>query len=578
LPIFDDINNYTKSKFKSDLLAGLTVGIIELPQSMAFAMIAGVHPKYGLYAAIFPTIVAAFFGASRFLAAGPTNAISMLLSSALSSVFVAGIAVTEMPEIEKMGMIFLLSFMVGALQLAMGLLKFGNLLRFVSHSVVLGFTTGAAFLIGFNQLKNLIGVSIGSHYEFISVVKYTFLALPKTNYHALALGLFTMVFVLFFKKVYKKFPAPLAALIISAWVVYAFNLESKGVKIIGTIPQSLPPFSHFPVTLEKFRALFMPALAIAILGIVEALSIVKSVASKAGDKVKGDQEFIAQGLANIVAGFFSGIPGSGSFTRSAVNFSSGAKSRFSVIISGFFILIVLLVAAPLAKYIPTASLAGILMVVAYGIIDFKAIKLVMATTKSDKIVIITTIIATLLLELDKAVYVGVFMSIILFVKNVSSPEVYEVMPEDGNDRLSLIDPAKKTCKQLSVYQVEGSLFFGSIADLEKRLYSFDMDHNNCIIIRMKQVNMVDASAIHSLETFLEECKKRNARLVFSNIKPNVLETFKRSGFLEKMAPEDIAENTTAAISTFFAKYCDSNVCQTCLAKLWRECPGRENSL
>lgn len=574
LPIFNDLKTYNSNKFKADLMAGMTVGIVELPQSMAYAMIAGVHPKYGLYAAIFPTIVAAFFGASRFLAAGPTNAISMLLSSALSAIFVAGVAVSDMPEIEKMGIIFLLSFMVGALQLIMGMLKFGNLLRFVSHSVVLGFTSGAAILIAFNQIKNLIGVNIGNHHEFVDVLKYTVLNISHTNYYALALGLFTIAFILAVKKVNKKFPSPLFALIASAVLVVVFHLESKGIKTIGTIPQSLPPFSKFPVSLDHFRALFMPALAIAILGIVEALSIVKSVASKAGDKVKPDQEFIAQGLANMTAGFLSGIPGSGSFTRSAVNFSSGAQSRLSVIMSGLFILIVLLIAAPLAKFIPTASLAGILIVIAYGMIDFKSIKSAMATTKADKAVIIITIIATLLLELDKAVYVGVFISIILFVKNVSVPEVYKVTPEEGGNHFSLAKPGCRDCSQLSVYQVDGSLFFGAIADMEKRLYAFDLEHDNCIIIRMKQVQMVDASAIHSLETFIAECKKRKTRVIFSNVKPEVLGAFERSGLMGKFDKDDIAENTTVAISTFFAKHCDHTICKTCSVRLWHECPGQ----
>ncbi|HAM88541.1 MAG: Sulfate transporter [Candidatus Falkowbacteria bacterium GW2011_GWC2_38_22] len=576
LPILDDVKTYNFFKLKADLISGMTVGIVGLPQSMAYAMIAGVHPKYGLYAAIVPSIVASFFGASKYLAAGPTNAISMLLSSSLASVFVAGIAVSDLAEMEKMGMIFLLSFMVGVLQFSMGLLKFGNLLRFVSHSVVIGFTAGAAVLIAFNQIKNLIGVNIGNHHEFIAVMKHTILAIPEANFYAIGLGLFTIAFVIIAKKISKKIPGPLLALVFSAFFVFALKLESYGVKTIGVIPQSLPPFSHFPLNFENFRALFMPALAIAILGIVEALSMVKSVAAKTGEKIQPDQEFIAQGLANMSAGFFSGIPGSGSFTRSAVNFSSGAKSRFSVIMSGLFILLVLLIAAPLAKYIPTASLAGILIIIAYGMVDYKGIKKAIITTKSDRMVIIITLIATLLLELDKAVYVGVFVSILLFVKNVSSPEVYKMMPDNGNARLMQAKPGCKDCRQLSIYQVEGSLFFGAIDDMEKRLHSFDLDHDNCIIIRMKQVQMVDATAIHALENFLEDCKKRKTRVIFANIKPEVLATFKRSGFIDRIDKDGIADNTTAAIAIFFEKYCDAKICATCPVRLWKECPGQKN--
>jgi SulP family sulfate permease len=308
-PFISEIKIYNFSRLKADLIAGLTVAIVALPQSMAYAIIAGVHPKFGLYAAIFPAIISSLFGSSRFLAAGPTNAISMVVSSSMASAVIAGTMVSSLPEEQKIGLLFLLSFMVGAMQLMMGIFKFGNFINFVSHSVVVGFTAGAGILIAFNQIKNLIGVNIGNHPHFVDGIKNTFLKIPETNIYALGLGVFTIAFIVVMKKISQKIPGALIAMVVTAFLVFMFKLESLGVKSIGSIPQSLPPLSFFPYDMNSFNAMFSSALAISILGIVEALSIAKTIASNSGEKIDGKREFIAQGLANITDYVTSGIPG-----------------------------------------------------------------------------------------------------------------------------------------------------------------------------------------------------------------------------------------------------------------------------
>lgn len=571
LPFIDEIKNYNKTKFKSDIVAGLTVAVVALPQSMAYAIIAGVHPKFGLYAAIFPAIVAALFGSSRYLAAGPTNAISMVVSSSMASAAIAGTMVSSLPEEQKISLLFLLSFIVGAIQFLLGVLRFGNFTNFISHSVVVGFTAGAGILIGLGQLKNLIGVNIGNHPHFIDSMVHTFKKFPELNIYSLLLGVFTILFIFGTKKISSKIPGSLLAMVISAFFAFILGLESKGVKTIGAIPQTLPPFSNFPIDMDSINGLFTPALAIAILGIVEALSIAKSIASKSGEKVDGNQEFIAQGLANMTAGLTSGIPGSGSFTRSAVNFASGAKSRFAVVFSALFILLVLIIAAPLAKFIPIASLAGILMVVAYSMIDKHAFINAYRATYGDRVVLIATMLATLFLELEQAVYIGVLLSIVLFLRKISHPQIFPVMPGKDARKLLPIEENQSTCHQLSIYQVEGSLFFGAISELEDKLSSYIKNGGKFVIVRLAQVRLIDATGVHALESLLRECRDRNITMMFSNVKPAVMDVLKKTEISDQIGEDNFFEHTSDAIKEAVLRIKTNGKCQKCTLKCFEEC-------
>jgi sulfate permease, SulP family len=570
-PFISTLKKYSLAKFKRDLIAGLTVAIVALPQSMAYAIIAGVNPKYGLYAAIIPTIMSSLFGSSKYLIAGPTNAISMVISSTLAATYIAGIAVNQLPEDQKIGMIFLLAFMVGLIQVAMGLAKFGSLINFVSHSVVVGFTAGAGVLIAFNQLKNLLGISIKPANEFIENLHLTIVHASEANVFAVVLGIFTIVLIIVFKKWFPRFPGPLLALITSAVIVFTFNLGDHGLKLIGDIPRRLPPFSSFPLDWTFFKALFPSAFAIALLGIVEALSISKSIANASGEKINGNQEFIGQGLSNITAAFFSSIPGSGSFTRSAVNFSSGARTRMAGAYSGLILLLVVLLLAPLARFIPIASLAGILMVIAYSMIDRKAIALSFKATKADRAVLIATMLSTLLLELEIAVYVGVILSIVLFLRKVSVPQVYKVMPRVIDNKLYRDCGDSRNCPQISIYQVEGALFFGAINELEERFHDLEEGKNKVIIMRMKSIHLLDATGAHALIKFLDVCKERKIQVILTGVLSDIRIVFDRLGIIDKVI---IAKDTTEAISMAYRNEVDRSICDLCKKKVFKECSDR----
>lgn len=573
LPFVETIKNYSKEKFSGDFVAGLTVAIVALPQSMAYAMIAGVDPRLGLYATIAPVIVSSLFGSSNFLIAGPTNAISMVVFSSISTVVIGGNLIIDLSDEQKIGAIFLLAFLVGLIQFIMGVAKLGNLVNFISHSVVVGFTAGAGILIAFNQIKNFLGLKFTSHPEFIHTVEDTFSNIEHTNKIALYLGIFTIAFILISKKISKKIPGALLAMISAAILVAVFKLDGSIYKLdlVGKIPQSLPPMSRFPLSFDHIRALFMPAIAIAVLGAVEALSIAKSIASKSREKIDGSQEFIAQGLANISAAIFSGIPGSGSFTRSAVNYDSGAKTRFAGIYSALFVLATILVFAPYARFIPKTSLAAILIIIAYNMVDRKAMVSIWKTTKSDAAVMIVTMLSTLLLELEKAVFVGVLLSIALFLRKVSRPQIKQVCPRESDNRMAEMHLVNKKCPQVSIYQIDGPLFFGAINDLCNQLCDINVDGVHVVIIRMRGVHLLDATGVHALELFMRDMKNKNTKVIFTNVAPEVLKVLESSGALEKIGHDHIQPDTTTSIRFACEKYINKNECTNCAQKVFHEC-------
>lgn len=570
LPFWERVKGYKRQDFQKDIIAGLTVAIIALPQSMAYAMIAGVHPKYGLYSAIIPVIMCSLFSSSRFIIAGPTNAISMVIASTMATATVAGTVVSTMPDEYKIGIVFVLAFLVGAIQLGMGLARMGSFLNFISHSVVVGFTAGAGVLIAVNQLKNIFGLKIPSHPEFIETVKDTFLHIQEFNPYALGIGIFTIVFIIGARKISKKIPGPLMSMVASALIIAVFGFEKYGVKLIGEIPRGFSPITFPPLSFDTIHSLFMPAAAIALLGLIEAISIAKSAANSKGDKIDGNQEFVSQGLSNLSASFFSGIPGSGSFTRTAVNLSSGASTNLAGVYSGIFVATVLLIFSPYARFIPIASLAGILIVIAYGMIDKKAIAFSYRATRADKAVLIATFLSTLFLELEMAVYVGVILSIALFLKKVANPQISLVTPRLSDNKMSAFQE-ERSCPQIVIFEISGSLFFGAIEEMEKKLLELRTMNQNIYIIRMRGVRILDATGAHALERFLKDVEKNNEHVIFTNMTDSVRRTVVNCGLMKEIGEENITEDTTDAIKLAVLKYADRSICKNCKIKVFKEC-------
>lgn len=531
-PFVEVLRHYDTQKLRGDLNAGLTVAAVGLPQAMAYALIAGVHPKYGLYAAVLPVLVAALWGSSRYLVAGPTNAISMVLFSTLAHVSVGGILISTMPEEVRMGYIFGMALLVGVLQMAMGFARLGDLVNFISHSVMVGFTAGAALLIGSGQIKNLLGISYATSNSFFPQVWDGLLHIPTAHLWSVGVGCATMLCVLLLRYFWPRLPVAFISIALASAASWFFDLQSYGVRLVGEMPQDFPPLS-LPASfdIQVVRDLFFPALAIALLGAVESLAIGKGMASAKGQQMDGNQELVAQGLGNIAAGISSGIPGCGSFARSAVNIKSGAKTRFSAGFSALYTLLFMLLLAPAVSYIPMPGLAGILFVIIWGMIDTEGIRLCWQATRVDRYVLLGTFMATLLLNLEQAVLLGVILSLVLFLYKVSRPRVTLLLP---SDHLLSWYPWTHSCDALSVYMVEGTLFFGAISELESRLRAQSNAQCQVIVLHLARVFWVDASGVHTLGQFVERCHASSIPLVLVVGSDNVEATLERTGLLSHL--------------------------------------------
>jgi len=569
-PFFSWIRGYGGRYLKADLAAGLTVAVVAVPQCMAYALIAGLPVQYGLYAAIVPAIIGSLWGSSAQLVTGPTTAISLVVLSTL-------IQLAQPGSDHYLQLAFFLALMVGIIQIVMGLARLGSLLNFVSHSVILGFTAGAAVLIGFKQIPNLLGLSLEKTSIFVESLVQIASHVHETHVITSALGLGTVAIIVILRRLLPSWPGTLMALVVIGGLVALLKLDAHGVAVVGAIPQSLPPF-HFPnirgLEVELDIADLAPgALAIAILGLMEAVSIAKSIAGQTHQRLNVNQEFIGQGLANIAASLFSGYPGSGSFTRSAVNYRSGGMTPMSGVLSGVAVAVVVLLAAPLASKLPITALAGVLMVVAYDMIRKEDIKRTILATRGDAAVLVVTFLSTLFLHLEFAVYVGVLLSIGLHLAETSHPRIHSVVPDLSTGKM--VGSARgKICCQMDIVTVEGAVFFGSVTfvleDLLRRLKNHP--HMANLLIRLHQANILDASGIHALEILLEEVRERGGGLYFAGVKPRIFAVFKNSGLLREVGESHFRTATGSAIRQAMRESFCPSICATCEYMVFVECP------
>jgi SulP family sulfate permease len=535
VPLMETVTTYDKKNFRFDVMAALTVAVVALPQSMAYAMIAGVNPAYGLYAAIVLTILGSAFGSSNHLATGPTNAISLLVASYMA---------VYLGQNNFFATLFLLTFLVGAIQFSMGILKLGSLVNYVSHAVIVGFTAGAGVIIALGQLNNLLGISLpGGKMSTLEKVSFCIQNISSTNLVALGLGIFCLVFIVICKKINKSIPGALLSIVISVVLVIMLGLQNSGLKMAGEIPQAIPPLSMPTFSLAAISDLIGGAAVIAIIGLVEAVAISKSIATNTGQKINTSQEFIGQGIANMGGAFFSCIPGSGSFTRSAITYQNGGRTRLAGILVGIFILVMLIFFAPYAKYIPNASLAGVIMTVAYSMIDKKAVVKVLKTNKNDAIVLLVTMLTVIFAhELEYGIYAGVAVSLILYLKDsgvsqvralnpVQTPSGQLVQGTDGGG-IGTVNPP------ISIIQLQGNLYFGCSADLEEKLSTVH-SQAEVYIIRFAEVSIVDITAMEIVENFINHVKHDGKRVILSGVNDNVYYMLEKMNITKHIGEENI---------------------------------------
>jgi len=548
IPLIGTIKNYKKENIRKDLIAALTVTVVGIPQYMAYALIAGVSPVYGLYTGIIAAILGSAFGCSNQLITGPTNAICLITASSM-------IRYMDLPNAYQM--LFLMTFLVGVLQIIYGVIKLGKVIDFVSHSVLVGFTAGAGVLIALGQVNTILGMSIKNSAAMSTMEKmyYIITHINQANYYALGLGLMTMAIILICKKISKNLPGALIGITVPIFFIIMFALEKKGVKLTGTIPSSLPSFTMLQFSVDSFKSIFSGAIAISIIGLVESISISKAIATNTRQKIDSNQEFIGQGIANLVASFFQCFSSSGSFSRSAINYVNGATTRVSGMLSGVFVALVLLFFAPYAKYIPSPCLAGVLIVTGYNLIDKKEIKKVVKAgiLSSDSIAMwVTAVLVIVLLNLDYAIYAGIALSIVLYLKDTNKAPIKLLIPFQGKESQIIEQEIKSLQEKVDVLiiQLEGNLYFGAATDLGEKLDSLT-NKSRVFILRMKYVTTIDLTSLSTIKTFIRNVRETGGILIISGVKSDLDIMLKNSSIDSDIGINNIfmSENEVFASST-----------------------------
>lgn len=559
------LKNYPRGDLRPDLIAGLTVAIVMLPQAIAFAMIAELPPQIGLYSAIVGSLVGALWGASNHLHTGPTNTTSLLVLTIL-------LPLAQPGSPEFLAIAGLMAIMVGIFRLALGLARMGILVNFISDSVIIGFTAGAGVLIGASQLRHLLNVNIPSTPSLVLTLKEIGLRVTETHPISLGIGVAVILLIFLLHAFKPKWPAPLITIMISGAIVGAFHLDQQGVKIIGELPRSLPPVSKLKFDMTVIGELSTGALALGAIGLVEAIAISRSIASLSGQRLDSNQEFVGQGLANIACGLFSGYTVSGSFTRSGINYEAGARTPVASIFSGGFVLIFMLLFGSLAAYIPRTALAGVLIVTAYSMIDQVEIRRIFQGTRGDRFIMVATFLATLFLPLQFAVLTGILLSLAVYILRTSVPSVVPVLPAQ-NFRHFSHQPDKAHCPQLAIFDILGDLYFGAVNHVEETLRAHLEAHpdQRFLLLRLNSVHQCDISGIHTLESIVDFMRERGGDIFLMRIQAPVLKMMQNTGFIEKLG-EDHCLRYEHAISFLYHHILDPAICvYECNQRVFQEC-------
>lgn len=553
-------------------MAGLTGAMIVLPQGVAFATIAGLPPQYGLYAAMMPAIVAALFGSSWHLVSGPTTAISIALFASLHNLAEPG---TQ----EYIRLALTLTFLVGLYQLILGLARMGTLVNFISHTVVIGFTAGAAMLIAASQLKNLTGIPIARGTPFFQILEQFFLRLGDINPFVIAVGAVTLASGLVAKKLIPKFPYMIVAMVIGSVVAALLNglfggEAATGIKTVGALPAGLPPFSLPDFSFGALHETALPALVITLLALTEAVSISRAIATRSEQRIDGNQEFIGQGLSNLVGSFFSAYASSGSFNRSGVNYEAGARTPLATVFASVFLVIILLMVAPLAAYLPTAAMAGILFLVAWGLIDFHHIKAIWSTSKPETAVLWVTLVGTLI-NLEKGIFLGVLLSLIMYLYRSSRPEIEPVVPVGTPDNVRFM-PAKgqPECPQVRFVRIHGSIYFGAVDHIQRALQQIDEDNpqHKTVVIVAPAINFIDVAGAEMLAQEARRRRRLGGGLYFWRMKDTVRQFLRQGEYLKDIGEGgffDTGSNITGALYWTF----NPDICRSCKSRIFAECQG-----
>ncbi len=559
----------SRRTMRSDLIAGITGAVLVLPQGVAFAIIAGLPPEYGLYSAMIPTIIAALFGSSFHLISGPTTAISIVIFTTVSPL-------ADPSSISYIEKVLAITLLAGLFQFGLGLARLGALVNFVSHSVVVGFTAGAALLIATSQMGNLFGVPGSKRHAFIHVWADLLRSLPQTNGYVLGIGLASLAVAIGLKRYAPRWPGMLLAMVIGGLLASAVAGREHGVRLIGSLPARLPSLSLPVLSTASVRELAPASLAVAMLGLAEAVSIARSVATRSHQRIDSNQEFIGQGLSNIIGSFFSSYASSGSFTRTGLNYEAGAQTPMAAVCAALSLMVIVLLIAPLTAYLPLASMAGVLLVVAFNLIDVAHIRTIIKTSASESVVMITTFLATLIVELEFAIYVGVILSLLLYLNRTSHPKFITLVPDMDSNRRGFVNIEKKPsleCPQMKIVRIDGSLFFGAVNHIAESLHAVTKQNPEQahILVVGGGINFIDVAGCEMLAHEARRLHLSGRKLYLCSIKGEVMDILRRGGYLERIGEENIFRSKVDAVKQIVFTRLDQARCRSCRARIFNEC-------
>jgi SulP family sulfate permease len=534
--ILETLKSYTRQQFAKDVVAGLIVGIVALPLAIAFAIASGVSPEKGLFTAIIAGFVISAFGGSRVQIGGPTGAFIVIVYGIVQQYGVDGLIIA--------------TFLAGIMLMIMGFARFGSVIKFIPHPLIVGFTTGIAVIIFSSEIKDFFGLSMGAvPADFIEKWKAYFQHFSTINWYAVAIGAGTVVIILFSPKLTRVIPGSLIAILLSTVAVQVFHLpvETIGSRF-GSIPSSLPVpvIPHLDWSIIKNS--IQPAFTIAILGGIESLLSAVVADGMIGGNHKSNMELVAQGGANIASALFGGIPATGAIARTATNVKNGGRTPIAGMVHAITLLIIMLAVGKWATLIPMSCLAGVLVIVAYNMSEYETFFDIAKGSRSDAAVLITTFLLTVLFDLTLAIEIGMVLAVFLFMRrmikisNVSS--LLEEHIQNGSDANAI--SKYKIPKGVEVFELSGPLFFGAAYKFKDAIKLIEKKPK-VLIVRMRHVPVIDATGIHTIKDVLRMCRHDKIHLIISGIQPNVLEEFKKSRLLFQIGKRYVTTDIETAL-------------------------------
>ncbi|GHB52680.1 SulP family inorganic anion transporter [Mongoliitalea lutea] len=549
IPILEWLPNYKKTDLQGDLSAGLTVGIMLIPQGMAYAMLAGLEPIHGLYAVTIPLLLYAIFGTSRQLAVGPVAMVSLLTA--------AGIASLNPSSPEQYLMLALsLAFLVGLIQFGMGALKLGFVVNFLSHPVINGFTSAAAIIIGLSQIKHLFRINLPNSEHVQEMIVAIYHNIGDIHWITFGIGVLGIIIIKYGKKIHPSFPAPLVAVIIGIGLVAGFDLTNQGVKIVGSVPSGLPSFSSPSFDLESLKTLFPIALTISLVGFAESFAVAKTIQAKHKNyQLNANQELIALGIANFGSAFFKGYPVTGGFSRTAVNNQAGAKTTMASIISAVLIVLTLLFFTGLFTNLPSAILAAVVLVAVSGLIDYKEPIHLWKKDKADFAMLMATFLITLTLGIETGIISGMVLSLLVVIYKATRPHMAKLAKVPGTTiyRNTSRFTNLKEREDILVLRIDGPIYFANVEYIKTKLDQWIQEKEGklqLIVMNMESITHIDSTGAHELHEWIAQWKKAGIISAMSNIKGPIRDVLNRWNLLDEVGKENIFIDDYSACASF----------------------------